>query len=244
MLSGGERTRLALAKTMAITAGLLVLDEPTNHLDLASCDMLTDALTVYPGTVLLVTHDRYLIRSVADSLVEVREGTARFHHGVSEDVLNPGAAPTTKPAKATAASAAAIPGSRRSEPSRSRPNTSGARSIPGSTRPAARDAAGPTKTHTTVNAPAPAGQDSRRGGTSQSQALRELRKRVQKTERQWERAEADVAAIQAKLSDPSVYDDTHRVADLNRRLDAAKDRAAELMAEWETVATRLEHLQS
>ncbi len=96
VLSGGERTRLALAKVMAIPAGLLILDEPTNHLDLASCDMLEDALTVYPGTVLLVTHDRYLIRSVADSLVEVRDGTARFHHGVPEEVLSPGTATTRR----------------------------------------------------------------------------------------------------------------------------------------------------
>ncbi|MDE0802460.1 MAG: ABC-F family ATP-binding cassette domain-containing protein [Acidimicrobiales bacterium] len=95
VLSGGERTRLALAKVMAEPAGLLILDEPTNHLDLASCDMLEDALRVYPGTVLLVTHDRYLIRSVADDVVDVRDGTARFHHGVPESVLNP-SGPTTR----------------------------------------------------------------------------------------------------------------------------------------------------
>jgi ATP-binding cassette subfamily F protein 3 len=88
-LSGGERTRLALAKTMINPVNLLVLDEPTNHLDLPSCDVLEDALDAYPGTVVLVTHDRYLIRSVAGSLVAVRDGTARLHPGVDEAVLSP-----------------------------------------------------------------------------------------------------------------------------------------------------------
>ena len=88
-LSGGERTRLALARTMVEPVNLLVLDEPTNHLDLPSCDVLEDALTAYPGTVLLVTHDRHLIRNVADALIEVRDGTATWHTGVPDDVLTP-----------------------------------------------------------------------------------------------------------------------------------------------------------
>lgn len=88
-LSGGERTRLALAETMCNPVNLLILDEPTNHLDIPSCDVLQDALQAYPGTVLLVSHDRYLIRNTVEALVEVRDGRVTQHRDVEEHVLTP-----------------------------------------------------------------------------------------------------------------------------------------------------------
>ncbi len=71
VLSGGERGRLALAKLSLSKANLLLLDEPTNHLDIPSQEALQAVLTDYPGTVLLVSHDRYLINSLASQIWEI-----------------------------------------------------------------------------------------------------------------------------------------------------------------------------
>ena len=76
-LSGGERRRLALAIVVASGANFLVLDEPTNHLDLESRESLEAALEAFPGTVLLVSHDRALLDAVADRLLAVEDARDR-----------------------------------------------------------------------------------------------------------------------------------------------------------------------
>jgi len=81
VLSGGERRRLALAAVVASGANFLVLDEPTNHLDLESREALEDALRAFPGTVLLVSHDRALLDAVAGRTLAIEDRRLESYDG-------------------------------------------------------------------------------------------------------------------------------------------------------------------
>jgi ATP-binding cassette subfamily F protein 3 len=80
-LSGGERSRLQLAKLMLSDANFLLLDEPTNNLDLSSREVLENALDEFAGTVLVISHDRYFLDRVVDRIVEVEEGALAEYPG-------------------------------------------------------------------------------------------------------------------------------------------------------------------
>jgi ATP-binding cassette subfamily F protein 3 len=87
VLSGGERTRLAVARMLLRPSNLLLLDEPTNHLDLDSKEVLLDALADYGGTLMFVSHDRYFVERLATKIVEVGHGQAIGYPGSYREFL-------------------------------------------------------------------------------------------------------------------------------------------------------------
>ena len=86
-LSGGERGRLSLAKLALQDGNFLLLDEPTNHLDIGTQEVLQEALQAYAGTVLLVTHDRYLVDQLATQIWMVQDGRLHIHKGNYQSFL-------------------------------------------------------------------------------------------------------------------------------------------------------------
>src|SRR5262249_13596930 len=128
VLSGGERTRLAVARMLLRPSNALLLDEPTNHLDLDSKEVLLDALVDYGGTLLFVSHDRYFVERLATKIIEIGKGTATVYRGTYREFLGhkehhetggpgPSAAPATKqPAHSRHAAEGRPPAQRAREP--------------------------------------------------------------------------------------------------------------------------------
>ena len=194
ILSGGERQRVAIVRMLLEPANILLLDEPTHHLDLAGKEVLEGALRQYPGAVLVVTHDRSLMASLATRIIAVEEGRVVLYSGGYDDYES------ARVAKAEAAKRQGMPG--------------GAAVAPAAPAGAAVAASG---TGGVAKKPATSG----RAPTVKNEAKKRARER-EKAEADLELRERELKEVETSLADPALYADGARTKELLGRYEALR----------------------
>jgi ATP-binding cassette subfamily F protein 3 len=228
VLSGGERSRLVIAKLLLQGPNLLLLDEPTNHLDLVSCQVLEEALRQYNGTLVLVSHDRHLINSVADHVAYVADGQVTMLPGNYDDFIRLWRAKLE-------------PSDDEKEAGQIRPKASpdapaAAPTEKAATKNSGRSGSGP-KDAATKRAEAKARNERYR-------RARPLKDQVDKEEKLVEEISAQLDRLSAEMADPEVYRDGERFSRLSQEYAEIQRRLERHTARWEKLALELEELES
>jgi len=215
-LSGGERSRLAMAKIMLFPRNVLVLDEPTNHLDIPARETLEDALEQYEGTLLVVSHDRYFLDRICTRLLVIEGTHVEAHLGNYSDWRRRRAAAESERAAAESERAAA--------------------SI---AKPAVKSPAKPAPATPAAAARPPSESNAGRAADKEkARARRQLARRVETLEADVSKIEAELTAVRADLAGDHAGDwqKLHTLADRERELDALLARR---ISEWETASAAL-----
>jgi ATP-binding cassette, subfamily F, member 3 len=223
VLSGGEKSRLALVKILLDPPNLLLMDEPTTHLDMSSIDALAYALDQFKGTLIFISHDVYFIRALANHVVHVNAGRLTHYPGGYQYYLDKTKALSER-AGLTSASTA--------PPSR---NTQHAARNTSSRPPTFPDQAPSRKDQKRLEAEHRQARSRER--KSQQQNVHKLEKAIQELEtRQHE--------IVSELEMAETYEKPGLAQQLSRELVELRETLANLATEWEAAATRLAELEA
>jgi ATP-binding cassette subfamily F protein 3 len=217
VLSGGERTRLAVARMLLRPSNTLLLDEPTNHLDLDSKEVLLDALVDYGGTLIFVSHDRYFVERLATKVIEVGNAQALVYPGTYKEFLWHKEHPS-QPAPEPRRQATPTPS--RKERTSPRAPKSPAADIPATTTPTREE-------RKRLEAEARRKSRAEQARKAQVDALEE---RIAETE-------AAIRDLETRMAAPGFYDDRESAQKAADEHQTLMWKVGELMQRWEDLQT-------
>ncbi len=246
VLSGGERTRLAVARMLLKPANTLLMDEPTNHLDLDSKDVLLEALEDFGGTLIIVSHDRYFVDRLATKIIAVGEGTIEVYPGTYEQFLwsrqeraaraaaGPSPAGRPAPARPPAAPQATRPAAATQATPPQRPAATAKVSPAPPSRPAGHPASPPP-----AGPPPTPATDNRRqvhlDERKRKRAAEERARRIGNLEGRIADREREVKEIEAKIAAPGFYDAREQAETVLKRHQTLMWEVGDLMHQWEVL---------